>query len=261
MQYSQALMKVQSQVPRELSPIQMHGCHKSTALRPSLCVSGRHYSGWEVGGRRKRSKQSGSAAPGAAWTRPACKGTGKGRRGSVTRPAQPGSAPLGRKSEAWDSHHSFSSLTPTCHPSASPQLQLQPQPSSNPSSPLTALLWPPLSTCHPKPQPQQVKSCQSQTSPRGVSLRPGLPPAPLLPTGPRSLCPSPGGSVPGWLLSPSRPQCEGHAGPSAPCSFLDSNLPPHVLIILLLVYLPLWNVSGELLWAELCAPQIPMLKP
>lgn len=51
----------------------------------------------------------------------------------MTQPAQPGLAPPGGKSGAWD--HSFP-LTLTCHASASPQLQ--PPISSNPPSPPAA---------------------------------------------------------------------------------------------------------------------------
>ena len=148
-----------------------------------------------------------------------------------------------------------------CHSSASPQLQ--PQISSNPPSPPAAPL--------PSLAPRQPRHCSvvaasvcsppkatasaghithSQTPPRGVSLRPGPPP---LSHAHRALVPAAltTRSVPGRLLSPSRPQYNYRAGPSAPCSFLDSKLSPRTILLLVCL---LWNVSGALLGAKLCAP-------
>lgn len=178
----------------------------------------------------------------------------------MTQPAQPGPAPPGGKSGAWD--HSFP-LTLTCHASASPQLQ--PPTSSNPPSPPAA-----------QPGPMAALSLLSGgrlclLATRSHSLSRSRHPLtdtsegrltetwpPLLLSHRPVPVPLTMWSVPGWLLSPSRAQHNHRAGPRAPCSFLDSGLSPRTILLLVCL---LWNVSGALLGAKLCAPQIPMLKP
>lgn len=72
-------------------------------------------------------------APAATWTGLRCKKTGEGRRGGVTRPAQPGPGLPGGKSGAWDS--TTPSPSPSC---ATSQRDL----SSSPKHPPTHLLLP-----------------------------------------------------------------------------------------------------------------------
>lgn len=167
---------------------------------------------WELGGRRERSRLSGSTAPRKAWIRLSVRGrqgTSGGR--DVVCTMWPSTTWWGVRS--LEPHHSFSFTSDsawlrlqTSSNTSSPPKALPPR-----GSPLMALLWPPLSTHHPKPEPRQVKSPHSQNPRRGVSLTPGLTPTPLLSTEPYPLCPLTKWLVLGWLVGPAWPQLEANA--------------------------------------------------
>ena len=110
----------------------------------------------------------------------------------MTQPAQPGPAPPGGKSGAWDhSSHSPSRATRQRAPSSSPQHPPTHPFLPPPSSPVTALWWPPV--CSPLEATASAGHVTHSDTSTGRLTETRPPTAPLTRPRPWSLCPSPHG--------------------------------------------------------------------